>query len=139
MGNGKFKNINDMIADEDAENDGIELSFGNGRFITVTRAGPSNRKYKTTMARVFKPHQKVVGGALALGDDAAEDLMKEVYAESIVVGWKGFIGNDDKEIVFSKEACIELFTEAPEIFDAVRSESSKFANFARRDVEEAGK
>lgn len=135
---GKFKNINDMKVDEDAEKDGIELSFGLGRFITITRAGPSNRKYKVTMAKVFKPHQSI-GGVLKIGDDAADDLMKEVYADSVVTGWRGFIGNDDKEIQFNKKNCLELFNESPEIYDSVRTESAKFSNFARRDVEVGGK
>lgn len=135
---GKFNNITDLQSDERIEEDGVDLNFGKGRVITIRRAAASNRKYKTAMARTFKPHQKI-GGTLTVDDETAEQLLREVYAESIVVGWKGFIGPDGKHVTFSKANCIELFTDAPEIFDHVKNESAKFSNFAKGDVEAAGK
>jgi len=135
---GNFANIDDYKSDEKAENDGIDLSFGNARFITITRAGSSNRKYKSVMGRLFKPHTKATG-ELSLSDDEANDLMKKVYAESIVVGWRGFKDESKKDIPFSKENCFELFTVSPEIFDIVREQSAKFSNFARGEAQDSGK
>jgi hypothetical protein len=135
---GKFQNINDLKVDEDAEANGVELAFANGRFISITRAGSSNKKYKSTMARVFKPHMMTTG-VISASDEEASKLLKEVYAESIVVGWRGFKDAEGKEINFTKSNCIELFDDAPEIFEIVQNEASKFSNFARRDEEEAGK
>ncbi len=135
---GKFNNINDLIADEKAEETGIDLAFGNGRFITVSRSCANNKKYKTTMARVFKPHTMTTG-LITASDEEAVELLQEVYAEAIVLGWRGFKDSDDKEIAFNKENCIELFSEAPEIFDTVQREAAKFTNFARRDEETAAK
>ena len=134
----EFGNITDMLADEDAERNGIDLAFGNGRFIVITRSGMSNRKYKSVMSRVFKPHQNV-SGAVSMSDDVALDLMKEVYAESVVIGWRGFVDGEGKNIPFSKETCIELFKASPNIFEIVQAESAKFSNFARREIEESGK
>ena len=135
---GKFTNINDLQVDEDLQKDGIDLAFGNGRFITVTRTGSTNRKYKTVLSRVFRPYTSATG-VMTATDEEATHLLKEVYAESVVVGWRGFKDAEDKEIPFNKSNCIELFTDAPELFDVVQSEAAKFSNFAQREVEQAGK
>lgn len=135
---GKFKNIIDLTADEAAEAEGVELSFGKGRFITVKRSGVANRKYKACMARIFKPYM-AVNGVVTASDEEATILLQEVYAETVVVGWRGFLDNADKEMTFSKKHCMELFTEAPELFEHVQDQAGKFSNFARRDVEESGK
>ena len=133
-----FGNISDMQADPVAEETGIDLAFGNGRFITVKRSGSSNREYRACMKRVFEPHQKP-GGALSTTDDVATELLKEVYAESIVVGWKGFKDGEGKDIPYTKANCIALFENADEIFDHVQTEASRFSNFARKEIEDSGK
>ncbi len=135
---GKFHNINDLMVDEEAAADGVELSFANGRFITIKRAGASNKKYKSTMARVFKPHMMTTG-LISASDEEAIKLLEEVYAEAIVTGWRGFKDAEGKEIIFTKGNCVELFKDAPEIFEILQGEASKFSNFARRDEEDAGK
>ena len=105
---GKFSNINDLQSDDASEKLGIDLAFGNGRFITIRRSASTNRKYKTTLARLFKPYTSTTG-VITSSDDEARDLLKEVYAEAIVVGWKGFAGADGNDIAFNKKNCIELF------------------------------
>lgn len=135
---GKFNNILDLTEDETAETEGVELAFGKGRFITILRAGAGNRKYKSAMARVFKPYISV-NGSISASDEEATELLKEVYAESIVIGWRGFQDTDDAEIPFNKQNCIELFDASPEIFSNVQEQAGKFSNFARREVDDAGK
>ena len=137
MGN-KFNNIEDLQVDEDLATDGIDLAFGNGRFITIVRTGSTNRKYKAVLARVFKPYTSATG-IMTATDDEATKLLKDVYAETVVVGWRGFKDAQKKDIPFTKPNCVELFDEAPELFDVVQTEAAKFSNFARRDVEQAGK
>ena len=135
---GKFNNIVDLTADEEVEKEGIELSFGKGRFITIVRSGATNRKYKSTMARVFKPYLSV-SGVVSASDEEATELLHKVYSETVVIGWKGFKDNADKDMPFSAKHCMELFKEAPEVFEHVKLEAEKFSNFARRDEQEAGK
>lgn len=134
---GKFGNITDLQADKDLETQGIDLAFGGGRFITVARSGGSNRKYRTLMAEVYKPHKRALENG-TLDDDTAGRLLREVFAKTVVLGWKGWKYADGKEIPYSGKACEELFEEAPEVFDIVQDESGKFANFAVQEVEEAG-
>lgn len=135
---GKFKNINDLKSDEELETDGIDLAFGNNRFVTILRSGATNRKYKTTLARVFKPYTSAAG-LLTATDDEATELLREVYSEAVVKGWRGFLDTENKEIPYTKANCIELFKDAPEIFDIVQTEAAKFSNFARREAEASGK
>lgn len=135
---GKFTNIEDYEADEKLEEVGIDLSFGKGRFITIVRSGLTNRKYRSVLASTFKPHT-IANGKISLSDDEANDLMKKVYAKSVVIGWKGFKDKDNKDIPFNEKNCVELFTDSPEIYNIVQDQSSKFSNFAIGEVKDAGK
>ena len=137
MGN-KFGNISDLQADEMVEKEGIELAFGKGRVLIVTRSGLANRRYRTVLARAMKPYTSATG-VITGSDEEVTDKLYEVYAEAVVLGWRGFKDSEGKDIPFNKSNCVELFTDAPEIFEVVRNESAKFSNFARRDTEEAGK
>lgn len=135
---GKFNNIIDLQADETVEADGVDINFGKGRVITIRRSSAKNREYKAAMSRVFKPHQKI-GGMLTIDDESAEKLLVQVYSETVVVGWKGFIDDKGAQIPFSRSNCIELLTDAPEVFEHIKNESARFSNFAKEDIEQAGK
>ena len=134
----KFSNIGDYVTDPNSEADGIKLSFGKGRKITVLRSGATNNKYKVAMRDVFKPYM-TTGGLTGLSDDESGGLMKRVYAQSIVIGWEGFTDDDGEPMVYSEDACVALFDAAPEIYDIVRTESAQFSNFVSEEIKEAGK
>lgn len=136
MGN-LFSNVVDLQSDGDLEKNGIDLAFGHGRVITVARAGGSNRKYRTTLADAYKPHKAALERG-TLDEETAARMLREVFARSVVLGWSGWLDEEGDEIPFNVENCMALFEEAPEIFRMVQDESEKFANFAKKEVEDSG-
>lgn len=76
-----------FATDEKKENEGVWVAIGDGAELLVARSG--NRKYSRLLAAAIEKHQR----ALDLKDDAADKLsdqiMIDVMAESILLGWKG--------------------------------------------------
>ena len=132
-----FSNVVDLQTDPDLERDGVRLAFGNGRYITIARAGGENRKYRSVMTEAYKPHKSALERG-TLDDDTAAELMRGVFAKSIVLGWEGWLDKNGDEIPYTWDSCKELFKEAPEVFSIVRDEADKFSNFARQEVADSG-
>lgn len=123
--------------DAESEKNGIILDFGEeiGKFV-VARAGGMNERYKAAARRIVGPHQRAIDLGL-MSDEKARELMVECYAEAVVLGWSGVIGEDKQEIPFSKKACVELLTALPDLFDAIRAEAERISNFlqAKREAD----
>jgi len=134
---GKFGNIRDLQTDKQMEQEGIDLNFGDGRIVTVARAGGSNRKYRVSLMKAHEPHKTALEHG-SLDEDTAVNLLHTVFAESVVLGWQGWKDEDGNDLEYSVENAIQLFREAPEIFSVIRDESEKFSNFARKEVEDSG-
>lgn len=135
---GTFANIKDFQADNRLENEGIELDFGHGRFITVARSGGGNRRYRAALSEEYKKHKSVLERG-AMAEEDASDMLRRVFAKTVVLDWRGWVDAETgEEMPFSQDACMSLFEEAPEIFRVIQDESEKFANFAIKEAEEAG-
>ena len=132
-----FSNVVDFQADDGLENEGIDLAFGHGRYITVARSGGGNRRYRVALTEAYKPH-KAAMERNTMDDETATKMLREVFAKTVVLDWRGWKDDAGEEIPYSSDACMDLFEAAPEIFRIVQDESEKFANFAKQEVEDSG-
>lgn len=112
---------------------GVALEYP-GFTITIHRAGGSNRKYATTFAEKMKPHRQRFERGL-LDEETAARVLRECYAESVVIGWSGDIGPGGKKAAFTPQACAKVFEELPDLFNDVKEQAGALANF-RQDQEE---
>lgn len=72
---------------QDRETQGVEVNFGDFS-VTLARAGGANKRYSKVLAEKSEPYAR----AIELGqfdNDTATNLLHEVYAETVVLGWKG--------------------------------------------------
>lgn len=80
--------------DESLENNGTWREIGGGAELLVARAG--NKAYAKLLTKLVEQNRKV----LDLGDDVADaksdEIMVEVLAKTVLLGWKGvqFKGKD---------------------------------------------
>ena len=132
-----FGNIQDYVTDGIIELKGVDLSFGKGRFITIARAGGSNQAFKFYSANKFKSHNKEMKRG-ELDEAVAEATMHDIYASKVVIGWKGWTGDNGKDIPFTVKNCIALFKASPEIYRIVYEESQNLDNFRKEEVAESG-
>ena len=124
-----------FLTDAELEREGVELDFGDFQ-VMIARAGGANKRYEQTLRRQLDKHKRAIQ-LEALPPEAAERILRAVFAETIVLGWKGVEDRDGKEIPFSTGACVKLFEELPEFFYAVREEAAKLGNFLakrRKDI-----
>lgn len=107
--------------------EGVELEYP-GFSITVHRAGGSNKKYQQVMAAKLKPHRSKHERGL-MDEELSNKLIVEAYAEAVIIGWKGVKGKDGKKLPFTKENCVKLFMDLPDLFTDVYEQANNVSTF----------
>jgi hypothetical protein len=129
-GLGNYQTDRDLESEE-----GIWLKFPGDRKIHVLRAGGSNKKFSRVLSTRVKPYRRQMDRG-TLDPEISDNLMLNVYLDTVVLGWSGFKTPDGVEIPYSREAGYTLFKALPEMFDEVMSLASDAASFQEQEVEE---
>ena len=115
-----------------AEAEGVALDYCDF-WIKVTRAGATNARFKKLFDKAMKPHRRAVAND-TMNNEVAERITREVWAESIVLGWGSKLGDglmpyQGEALTFNVPNCIRLFDELPDLFIDVREQSMKLGLF----------
>ena len=133
------KSIYDKFAtDKKAEQEGITLDYGDGLKIKIARAGGSNVKYeKLVQARLKKYERQRQLDLLEI--DTLRPILREVYAEAVVLGWEGVTDREGNPLPFNKANAVKLFEDLPDLFEDIVVQAQKAALFRQHILEaEAG-
>ncbi len=109
--------------DKNLESAGIIIDYGDFKF-TIARAGGSNKKFNKMIKLKVEPVKRALNVG-TLPDERAEEIMMEVYAESVVLGWENVTDENDKPLKFSKENCLKLFKDLPDLFYDLKEQAEK--------------
>lgn len=120
------------------EQDGIILDLGSAGKFTLARAGGSNLQFARDFKRITSPHRRAIE-TKTIDDETATRLLIEAYASSVVLGWKGVTDEAGNEMKFSKQNAIKLFTELPELFNAIRAHAEDAQLYREAELEEEAK
>ena len=123
-------------SDVDRERNGLWLDYGDAGEFLVARAGGSNREYEKALSRITRPHKRALE-AEAIDNAKAFDLMKQAFAEAVVLDWRGVTDEQGNEIPFSKEKCLWLLRELDDLFQAIREDAHKATLYRASLREEA--
>jgi hypothetical protein len=131
---------NTFASDEKSEKDGIILDLGvNSKDqpigIRIRRAGGSNTRFAKVFEQKSKPYRRLMEIPGALDPKVQERVMREVYADSVVVGWENVEDKDGTPMEFNRDNVIRLFTDLPNLFRLVMRESQNEALF-RAEIRE---
>ena len=131
-----FEGLDVYDTDSDKESEvGVEIPLNDGISINVLRAGGSNKKYARAFYRITAPYQRRMNSG-QLDDDTSDRLMMEVYAESIVVSWKGIRRKGDTEdLPCTKENIMNLFKGSRNVFTIVKEVANDLAQFQLAEAE----
>jgi len=134
----KFVGLSAYDNDEKRESEtGYEIELADGISITVLRAGGANKKFARTFSRIVGPFQRRIQNK-TLDDATGDRLHYEVYAEAVVIDWKGIrVVGHDEDMPCTKENIVDLFTCQPDIFDIVKEVSNDMSNFRLLEIEDA--
>lgn len=126
--------------DTSLEKTGILLQYGENSkgqpiCIRVARAGGANDAYIKRMEAKVKPVKRQIQNE-TIERAALLSILREVFAETVVLGWENVEDENGKALPFTKENCVKLFTDLPDLFDDLQEQSQRAALF-RAEVREA--
>lgn len=112
--------------------------------ISIKHAGSDNKSL--TNAAQFKLKQFERRDSLSdkgkLDEQALEELnrqkaevLAELYADHVIVGWEGVTSEDGKTLKYTRENVIKLLLDLPELFTDIVQQSSAAANFKKLEEE----
>lgn len=132
---------NTFESDEKAEAEGIILEYGlNSKEepiqIRIRRGDGSNVRFAKVFERKSAPFRRIMSIPGALDQKVSDRVMRECYAEAVVVSWSGVEDRDGNPMEFSKDNVLKLFSDLPDLFRDVVRQSQNEALF-RRELREA--
>jgi hypothetical protein len=134
---------NNFKTDESLEKTGIVLEYGEnseGKIIgiRIARAGGSNKLYASRLEALTKGYRTQIESG-AIEKSTVDRIMRQVYADTVVLGWENVEDKDGKPLEFNKDNVIQLFTDLPDLFDDVRSQATKWSLFRKVEQERDAK
>lgn len=119
------------------ENDkGVVLDFGSAKF-RIRRAGGSNRRFLTTLAAKMRPHRRAMEAG-TMDEERAEDMHKEVYFETVVIGWEGVTDEAGVALEYNLVNFKKIMTDLPDLWLTLRLEADNMKNFQLAEAEADG-
>lgn len=124
---------------ENIERDGILLEYGENSkgkpiAIRIARAGGANSQYQKLMEARVKPYRRQIQNE-TIERALVERLLRQVYAETIVLGWENVEDENGKELAFTVENCVKLFEDLPDLFQDIQEQSQRAALFRQEVLE----
>jgi hypothetical protein len=125
-------------ADDALMTQGVDVRFGADCWITLRHAGPTNRAYQAALTdRVAKNWSAFNGNG---HDRLAEQerIAQEVYADLIVVSWRG-VELKGAALPYNRDNVLKLLRAYPVVWERVQAEASRLSNFQKEASDAAGK
>lgn len=119
--------------DRSLEKTGITLDYGlNSKKqpieIRIARAGGANDAYLKRLEAKAKPHRRSIQHE-TIEKAQLDGIVKEVYAETIVLGWNGVEDRDGNPMDFNKENVLKLFADLPDLYTDIMEQAQSAALF----------
>lgn len=118
------------------ETEGFWYNVNKRISVKMARAGGANLSFTKAMEEKTREHRKR-GGALE-GDnmdiELVTEIMKETFAEIIILDWKGITTKDGKKIAFSVAAAKRLIADLPDLYAELRDAAGAAANFRVEEI-----
>lgn len=129
--------IFDLFAtDQKSEVEGVVYNVTPEISFTLARAGGANMRYSKVLAARMRPYTRQITDE-SIDLDLVNDILIEVFAETVILGWKGITDAEDKEISFTVQNAIALFKQLPDLFTDVREYAGKMANYRAQEITDA--
>jgi hypothetical protein len=111
---------------EDCEVNGIDFEYGPVKF-RCKRFGGRNQSLKAALATEMKPYSRQIELG-TLSDAKEKEIAIKIFVKASLVGWTG-VQMDGKDIEFSEENAIQLFTALPDLYNDLVKQSSNIDNY----------
>lgn len=122
-----------FATDETKEEDGVWVELSDDAAILVARSG--NKKYSKMIAREYEKNKKILDGKNDVADAKSEEIMIEVLAKTILLGWRN-IQFKGEELPYSLENAKMLLKvkDFRKLVGGYADDSSAFKMLAEEEV-----
>ncbi|MDB5490361.1 MAG: hypothetical protein JWO78_210 [Micavibrio sp.] len=111
------------------------VPFKRGEFsIFVKRAGGGNKAYTKCLAETLAPVRQQLADD-TLPESEGDNLMAQVFADTIIVGWENVRDRKGKPLAYTRENVVMMLTDLPELFRELQAFASNLANFRKAAIE----
>lgn len=129
--------------DTSLETEGVELKYGeteNGDdiVIVIARAGGSNKQYQKALTTKLRPYRRQAETG-TLAKEVADDIMLDVFAETVVKSWRNITDADGNVLQFNAENVKKVFRDLPDLYADVQSAAMSASVFKAEAAEDAAK
>lgn len=132
--------------DRNLEKTGIVLQYGtttrDGKDVPIefiiARAGGSNTRFDKVFEVKTKPYKRMIQ-ADALDPELGKRIMRETFAETVILGWNNAQNREGDFIEFTKPNCIQLMEDLPDLFTDIQVQANKQSLFRVMALEEDAK
>lgn len=104
----------------------------------LSRMGGSNKAYSKALDTAMRPYRRQME-LKTFKNETAEVVVKSVFVDIILKGWKNVQDDNGVDIEFSKEAALALFDEEgmQDLYSRLQVEANEIANYllAAREVD----
>lgn len=126
--------------DKSLEKDGVDVQYGkndDGSEIVfrIARAGGANTQFAKVSEHKLKPHMRQIQTKTA-DKDVLDGVMKEIYAETVILGWRGVQDREGNELPFTRDNVLRVLNELPELWKDVQRMADEVALY-REQIREA--
>lgn len=132
--------------DTTLETQGIVLDYGSFR-VTIARAGGNNKRFSKVLEAKTKPFKRAIQTE-TLDNEKGLDVLREVYAEAIILNWEtkikdkfevGIESPEGELLPVTKENVLATFRNLPDLFADIQEQASKVALFRQAQREDEAK
>ena len=139
-----------LQTDSALETRGVEVDYGSLR-VTLARAGGANKKYEKLLDAKSKPHRRAMK-AETMDNDVAIGIMRDVYAEAIIMHWESKNakgewevgieakpkkpGDPIKVLPFIRDNVVQAMIDLPELLSWFKEDAEKLALYLVQYQEE---
>ena len=133
-------------SDRDLEKNGITLQYGttvrDGKDVPVeiiiARAGGNNSRFDKVFEAKTKPYKRMIQTE-SLDPEVGKRIMRETYAECVILGWNNVQNREGVFLDFTKKNVELLMEELPELFADIQTQANKQAIFRKVVLEDDAK
>lgn len=119
---------------KDVEQEGVIIKYGENTSIRIARAGGSNSAFSLRYEVLMRPHRRLAQTG-QMDKEVQAEIMRQLYAETVVRSWEGVTDRDGNELAFSVANCVQLFKDLPDLFDDIVNHSLN-ATLYREEIRE---
>lgn len=120
--------------DKSLESEGVILELGTNKEdgtiigIRIARAGGGNIRFTKTVEQRLKPHRHAIQ-TKTMDREMLDRIMREVYADTVILGWENVRNRDGSEKPFNREEVLQLLEELPDLWKQIQSMSDDISVF----------